>query len=49
LREVLRAWADALAAAGRHEEAFTVARAALATDDQAVPDIMAIPVPGAPA
>jgi tetratricopeptide (TPR) repeat protein len=49
LREVLRAWADALAAAGRHEEAFTVARAALATDDQAVPDIMAMAAPGVPA
>jgi tetratricopeptide (TPR) repeat protein len=49
LREVLRAWADALAAAGRHEEAFTVARAALETDGPAVPDIMAMPAPGATA
>ena len=30
IREVLRAWADALAAAGRHAEAYALAREALA-------------------
>ena len=32
LREVLRAWADALAATGRHAEAYALAREALAGD-----------------
>ena len=32
LREVLRAWADALAAVGRHAEAYEIAREALGTE-----------------
>ena len=35
LREVLRAWADALAAAGRHAEAYALAREALAGETPA--------------
>jgi tetratricopeptide (TPR) repeat protein len=34
IREVLRAWADALAAAGRHAEAYALAREALAGETQ---------------
>lgn len=55
LREVLQAWADALAAAGQHQEAFTIAREALATYDgsselrtRAIPPLgqgMPVPVP----
>ena len=32
LREVLRAWADALAAVGRHAEAYELAREALSSE-----------------
>jgi tetratricopeptide (TPR) repeat protein len=35
VREVLRAWADALAAVGRHAEAYALAREALAGEQQA--------------
>jgi tetratricopeptide (TPR) repeat protein len=35
VREVLRAWADALAGAGRHAEAYAIAREALAADEPA--------------
>jgi tetratricopeptide (TPR) repeat protein len=35
VRDVLRAWADALATAGRHAEAYALAREALAGDQQA--------------
>ncbi len=46
LREVLRAWADALASAGRHAEAYTVAREALATDGTAAERLPASAAPG---
>lgn len=47
LREVLRAWADALASIGRHAEAYEVAREALATEGPGADRIQPSTVPSA--